>query len=98
MYLFKDLAGVGIDIWQVKSGSIFDNIIITNDLQEAQDHAAKNFEPLRTAEKKLKEKHDEEERKKLEEEAKKNEAEGKKSEEEDEEDDASEKKEDHDEL
>jgi calreticulin len=34
IYSFSDFAGVGIDIWQVKSGSIFDNIIISDDVDE----------------------------------------------------------------
>ncbi|CAJ0587527.1 unnamed protein product, partial [Mesorhabditis spiculigera] len=34
----------------VKSGSIFDNILITDDLEEARQHAKKTFEPLRRAE------------------------------------------------
>ncbi|CAO0791966.1 unnamed protein product [Mucor circinelloides] len=31
-----DFANVGIDVWQVKSGTIFDNILITDDVEEAK--------------------------------------------------------------
>jgi calreticulin len=31
-----DFGNVGIDVWQVKSGSIFDNILITDDVAEAE--------------------------------------------------------------
>jgi calreticulin len=31
-----DFGNVGIDVWQVKSGTIFDNILITDDIEEAQ--------------------------------------------------------------
>lgn len=51
---------------QVKSGTIFDNIIVTDSIDEAKAHAKETFEPLRDAEKKQKEAADEEERKKFE--------------------------------
>ncbi|KAI7899721.1 Calreticulin family-domain-containing protein [Cokeromyces recurvatus] len=35
IYIY-DFANVGIDVWQVKSGSIFDNILITDDADEAK--------------------------------------------------------------
>lgn len=41
IYSFPDIAGVGIEIWQVKSGTIFDNILITNDVELASAAAAK---------------------------------------------------------
>jgi calreticulin len=31
-----DFGNVGIDVWQVKSGTIFDNILITDDIAEAE--------------------------------------------------------------
>ena len=31
LYAFKDLAAVGIELWQVKAGSLFDNILVTDD-------------------------------------------------------------------
>ena len=44
-------AGVGIEIWQVKSGSLFDNILVTNDPAEARA-AAESVIALRDHEKK----------------------------------------------
>jgi calreticulin len=52
IYAFDDFSFVGIDIWQVKAGSIFDNIIITDDLSEAEEHAAQTWGKLKTEEKK----------------------------------------------
>jgi calreticulin len=39
LYLYDDNAYLGFDLWQVKSGTIFDNVIITDDLDEAKDFA-----------------------------------------------------------
>lgn len=36
LYLQKDIKYVGFELWQVKSGSIFDNIIVTDDLAAAK--------------------------------------------------------------
>jgi len=36
LYLFKSWGGVGIEIWQVESGSVFDNILVTDSLEEAE--------------------------------------------------------------
>jgi len=36
LYLFESNKYVGIEVWQVKSGTIFDNIIITDDEAEAK--------------------------------------------------------------
>merc|ERR1712137_108196 len=66
IYTFNT-AGVGIEIWQVKSGSIFDNILITNDPAEARA-AAEKIITLRDHEKKQQEQADEQERKEREEE------------------------------
>ena len=100
LYLIKDLGAIGFDLWQVKSGTIFDNILITDSVDEAKSHASETFEALRDAEKAKKEEHDEKERKKLEEEEKKRkeEEETKKDDDEAEEEEKEEDKEDHDEL
>jgi calreticulin len=34
---------VGFELWQVKSGTIFDDIIVTDSLAEAQEYAASTF-------------------------------------------------------
>jgi len=51
IYAFDDFGFVGIDIWQVKSGSIFDNILIGNNADEAKDHADKTWAKLKVDEK-----------------------------------------------
>lgn len=60
-------SGVGIEIWQVKSGTIFDNILVTDNVAEAKA-AAEKVVQLRDAEKGLKEKEDEAKRLEAEEE------------------------------
>jgi len=40
LYAFKDNKFVGFEIWQVKAGTIFDNIIVTDDQAEADKFAA----------------------------------------------------------
>merc|ERR1711939_462695 len=41
VYKYKDFGFIGIDLWQVKGGTIFDNIIICDDKAEADAFAAK---------------------------------------------------------
>ena len=31
LYKFDDIGAVGFDLWQVKAGTIFDNILVTDD-------------------------------------------------------------------
>jgi len=78
---YDSFAFVGIDVWQVKSGTIFDNLLITDDVDTAKA-AADKIKVEQDAEKAAKEKADaekaakaEEERKKAEEEAAKKKAE-----------------------
>jgi len=47
----KPLAAVGIDVWQVKSGSVFDNIIIGDDLDEVNAIIDKTWKATKDAEK-----------------------------------------------
>merc|ERR1719193_630023 len=77
LYKFDDIGAVGFEIWQVKSATIFDNIIVTDDVAEAEAFAKETFEATKDGEKKMKDKFDEEERKKQEEEDKKRAAEEK---------------------
>ncbi|XP_077980956.1 calreticulin-like [Glandiceps talaboti] len=87
LYRYTDIAGIGFDLWQVKSGTIFDNILITDDVAEAEKDATEVFEVTKKGEKEMKDKQDEEEKKKREEEeAKRKEEEGDEEEDEDEED------------
>jgi calreticulin len=41
LYKYDDFGFVGFDVWQVKGGTIFDNIIITDDTAEADEFATK---------------------------------------------------------
>jgi len=100
-------AYVGFDLWQVKSGSIFDNIIVTDDIAEAEAFLAETYTKNKDAEKAMfkqveQERKDAEEaeRKRLEEERKAEEEEDDEEEEEeyDEDEDEEEEDEGHDEL
>ena len=51
LYAFKDLAAVGIELWQVKAGSLFDNILVTDDLAAAKKLAADTWAKSKDAEK-----------------------------------------------
>jgi calreticulin len=63
IYRYPAVCGVGLDLWQVKSGTIFDNIIITDSVDEAKEDRDRVL-GLKDAEKKMKEAQDEEEKKK----------------------------------
>jgi len=53
LYLIrKPLKHVGIDVWQVKSGSIFDNIVIGDNLEEVNAIVDKTWKATKDAEKK----------------------------------------------
>merc|ERR1719311_94446 len=41
IYAYEDFGFIGFDLWQVKGGTIFDNIIITDDVAEADKYADK---------------------------------------------------------
>merc|ERR1719440_2176145 len=41
VYKFDDFGFIGFDLWQVKGGTIFDNVIICDDKAEADAFAAK---------------------------------------------------------
>merc|ERR1711939_633189 len=41
VYKYADFGFIGFDLWQVKAETIFDNIIITDDVAEADSFAAK---------------------------------------------------------
>ncbi len=56
LYNYKDLKYVGFELWQVKSGSIFDNIIVTDNIDEAFELAKATWEKTKDAEKEMMEK------------------------------------------
>merc|ERR1712017_205 len=68
VYKFADFGFIGFDLWQVKAETIFDNIIITDDLAEADAFAGK-WKALTEVEKAKKK--EEDDKKKAEEDAKK---------------------------
>lgn len=69
LYLYEHNKFVGFELWQVKSGTIFDNILITDDVAEAQKFAELT-KKTRDGEKKMYDKQEEERRQKEEEERK----------------------------
>merc|ERR1712154_88819 len=67
---YEENCKIGFDLWQVKSGTIFDNLIITDDPAAAKKAGEDLWAVTKDAEKKMKDAQDEEERKKADEEAK----------------------------
>ena len=49
----KDCQYVGFELWQVKSGTIFDDIIVTDSVAEAETFAQETFFKKQNAEKKM---------------------------------------------
>merc|ERR1712119_196429 len=86
LYKYDDFGFIGFDLWQVKGGTIFDNIIITDDVAEA-DVFVKKWKELSEVE---------QSKKKEEDDSKK--ADDKKKEDEDEDDDDDEEKKDTEEV
>lgn len=70
LYKYSDIGAIGFDLWQVKSGTIFDNMLITDDEKFAEEVGEETWGKAKDGEKKMKDKFDEEERKKREEEEK----------------------------
>lgn len=103
---YSDIGALGIEIWQVKAGTIFDNFLVTDSIAEAEAEVTA-IEALRAAEKsmfdeaeKVRQAKEEAERKKAEEERKAAEAKKKAEDDEDEEEEEEEdgEKKEHDEL
>lgn len=51
LYHFKDLKFLGFELWQVKAGSIFDNIMVADSLEEAKEFAESTWGKSKAAEK-----------------------------------------------
>jgi len=66
LYSYEDFGLIGLDLWQVKSGTIFDNFLITDQIEVAKERAQNILDTTVVGEKKMKE---EEEKKQAEEEA-----------------------------
>jgi len=82
VYSYSNLGAVGFELWQVKAGSIFDNILVSDSVEEAEQFIADTTGKTKDAEKsmfddaeKAKRESEEAERKKIEEEKKKQETE-----------------------
>jgi len=97
LYAYEDFGLVGIDIWQVKSGTIFDNIIITDNYEEAKAFMEETYTANKDAEKemfdaaeKARREKEEADRKKEEEERKAREAEEEEEDEDEDEEEAEE--------
>jgi len=58
LYLYEDIGAVGFELWQVKAGTIFDNILVADSVEDAKEHAAKSWTHTVEAEKKAKEEAD----------------------------------------
>ncbi|XP_044740050.1 calreticulin [Chrysoperla carnea] len=58
LYRRDEICAVGFDLWQVKAGTIFDNVLVTDDINYAKD-ALKSLKETQEGEKKMKEKQDE---------------------------------------
>merc|ERR1712062_514066 len=63
---YDEICKFGFDLWQVKSGTIFDNILITDDPEEAKKIGEETWGQTKDAEKKMKDEQDEEEKAKAE--------------------------------
>jgi len=87
IYAFADHSYVGLEVWQVKAGTIFDHILVTDDAAEAEKAVAIT-DKAREAEKKASDKDEADKRAKDEEERKSKPAEEKSEEDDDEEDDS----------
>merc|ERR1712024_261071 len=57
VYKYDDFGFLGFDLWQVKGGTIFDNVIVTDDKAEA-DTFAKKWKELSEVEKSKKKEED----------------------------------------
>jgi calreticulin len=65
VYAYKS-AFVGFDLWQVKAGTLFDNIIITDSLDEANEFAEKTWKKDVALEREAKEIFDKEQEEQIE--------------------------------
>ena len=53
---------VGFEIWQVKTGTLFDDIFVSDSVEEAQEYAEKTFFKKKDGEKKMYDEHMEKQR------------------------------------
>jgi len=98
LYAYADNGAVAFEIWQVKAGTIFDNILVTDSVEEAKEHAEKTWAKTKVGEKKAHDDDQEKKRKQDEEDRKKREDDEKNNVEDDEDEDDDEEKPPRDEL
>uniref|UniRef100_A0AAY5EYU5 Calreticulin n=1 Tax=Electrophorus electricus TaxID=8005 RepID=A0AAY5EYU5_ELEEL len=67
IYKYDNIGVLGLDLWQVKSGTIFDNFLITDDVKTAEEFGNETWGVTKGPEKKMKEEQDEKKRKEEEE-------------------------------
>merc|ERR1711897_112072 len=53
----EECTHIGFELWQVKTGTLFDDIIVTDSLEEAQAFAQETFFKKKDAEKKMYDEH-----------------------------------------
>jgi len=53
IYAYDDFNWIGVDVWQVKSGTVFDNFLITDDPEYAKEFANNTWKKDAEAEKKM---------------------------------------------
>merc|ERR1711924_594707 len=58
--LYEKLGHVGFELWIVNNGTIFDNILVTDDIEYAKAQGEKLWKPTKEGEKEVKEKWDKE--------------------------------------
>ncbi|XP_062843665.1 calreticulin 3b [Trichomycterus rosablanca] len=67
IYKFGNIGVIGLDLWQVKSGTIFDNFLISDDVKEAEEFGKDTWGVTKGPEKKMKDEQEEQKRKEEEE-------------------------------
>merc|ERR1719324_1471700 len=58
VYSYDDIGAVGFELWTVNNGSIFDNILVTDDFEHAKQVAEKVWKPYVEKEKEAKKEYD----------------------------------------
>ena len=58
VHAYDDIGSVGFELWTVNSGSIFDNILVTDDAEYAKEVRDELFQPTKDGEKDVKKKFD----------------------------------------
>merc|ERR1711941_11433 len=71
LYSYADFGAIGFDLWQGKSGTIFDNVLITDDVAYAEEFGNETWGKTKDPEKKMKDEQDEKDRLQREEEERK---------------------------